>query len=81
MIHHLKEWCEYYDDVDQGVKTFEVRLDDRPFSEGDTLILQEFDRVTKRYTGRECALLVLKVYRHLPGVLRDRCVMQTRRVL
>ena len=42
MIHELKTWPEFFDAVDRGEKTFEVRLDDRGFQVGDTLRLQRF---------------------------------------
>ncbi len=35
-----------------GKKTFELRLNDFDISEGATLILKEWDHVTKDYTGR-----------------------------
>jgi len=55
MIHELKTWNEYFEEVFMGHKTFEVRKADRPFAKGDTLILKEWNPKTEQYTGREVA--------------------------
>ena len=38
--HTLKTHPNYWDAVKSGEKTFEIRLDDRGFQKGDTLVLQ-----------------------------------------
>lgn len=48
-----KIWPEYFDDVNSGKKNYEFRLNDFEISEGDTLILEEWDPKTKKYTGRK----------------------------
>ncbi len=52
MVHELKIWPRYFDAVDSGVKTFEVRKNDRNFKVGDILCLQEYLFMFGRYTGR-----------------------------
>ena len=47
-----KIWPEYFKLVKAGKKRFEVRLADFDIKEGDTLILEEWDPKTKKYTGR-----------------------------
>jgi len=37
--HHLKTLPKYWNDIRDGLKTFEVRRDDRGFEEGDELAL------------------------------------------
>ena len=50
-IHDLKILPEYYDAVDKGVKTYELRFDDRNYAVGDMLILREWEN--GQYTDRK----------------------------
>lgn len=61
--HELKILPEWYESLASGLKTCEVRRDDRepPFAEGDTLFLREFDG--QEYTGRTLTALVTHVLR------------------
>jgi len=47
-----KIWPENFEEVASGKKNFEVRLNDFDISEGDTLVLEEWDPNTKSYTDR-----------------------------
>lgn len=47
-----KIWPEYFEAVASGKKKFELRLNDFEINEGDTLVLEEWDPKTKKYTGR-----------------------------
>ena len=60
-VHKLKTWPQFFQDISDGVKTFELRKDDRGFSVGDVLILMEFDPYKNggRYTGRAISRLVM----------------------
>ncbi|MCH7253554.1 ASCH/PUA domain-containing protein [Clostridioides difficile] len=51
MIHELKILPQYFKEVVNGNKNFEVRKNDRGFKKGDLLVLQEFDG--REYTGLE----------------------------
>lgn len=53
MIHELKTWPEFFEDVWKGEKLFEVRKDDRLFDVGDTLELLEYDPYEKTFSGRK----------------------------
>lgn len=48
-----KLFSEYFEQILQGKKTFEVRLNDFEIEEGDTLLLREVNPETKEYTGRQ----------------------------
>ena len=52
MIIKKKIWPEYFELVSSGKKKFELRVANFDIQEGDTLILEEWDPETKKYTGR-----------------------------
>lgn len=52
-IHQLKTINPYFTAVLEGLKNFEVRLNDRDFKVGDEVRLQEYDLQTNEYLGRE----------------------------
>jgi hypothetical protein len=57
MTHSLKSWPGEFEAVRTGVKTHEVRCNDRDFKLGDFLILEEWvpvgdDCTEGRFTGR-----------------------------
>lgn len=47
-----KIWPETFELVNSGKKKFELRLADFDITEGDTLILEEWNPDTQQYTGR-----------------------------
>jgi len=47
-----KIWPRHFKEIEEGRKKFEVRLADFEVKEGDILVLEEFDPLTKKYTGR-----------------------------
>ncbi len=52
--HQLKVWKSVYEPLERGIKNFEVRLNDRQYSESGILHLCEYDRHSETYTGRSC---------------------------
>ncbi len=48
-----KIWPEYFQWILNGTKKFEFRLADFEISEGDVLVLEEYDPETDTYTGRK----------------------------
>ena len=61
MIHALKIEPEYFEAIKNREKTFEVRENDRDFSVGDYLALNEYLADTGQYTGRGIIVKVLYV--------------------
>jgi len=47
-----KIWPEYFNEILEGSKTFELRLADFECNKGDILVLREWNPKTKEYTGR-----------------------------
>ena len=79
MVHRLKTWPEFFQPVVDGVKTFEVRNDDRGFNVGDQLLLAEWDPVKKEYSGRACTVDVTYIMKGLV-LPPDLVVMQIKKV-
>lgn len=53
MVHEMKCWMPFFQDVMTGAKNYEIRReDDRHFQVGDSLHLHEWDQAVERYTGR-----------------------------
>ncbi|MFA7252667.1 MAG: DUF3850 domain-containing protein [Candidatus Paceibacterota bacterium] len=47
-----KVWPEYFQQILENRKTFELRINDFDIQEGDVFVLREWDPKTKDYTGR-----------------------------
>ena len=56
MMHDLKIIKQYFEDVINDIKTFEVRKNDRDFKIGDIVNLREID--DGEYTGRSCSVCI-----------------------
>ena len=52
---------EYFELVLSGKKKYDFRLADFDISEGDLLVLKEWDKKTRNFTGREIEKKVLYV--------------------
>ena len=52
-----KVWREYFEKIISGKKKLELRLADFEINEGDTLILEEWDKDKKEYTGRKAEII------------------------
>lgn len=64
MKHDLKIWPKYIREIIFGIKTFEVRKNDRGYQVGDILHLKEFDTDRNEYTGDS-------IYRKVTYILDD----------
>lgn len=77
MNHQLKTVQPFFDDVVSGVKTAELRRDDRTFQVGDTLTLREYELLecvcgcgvdNSSYSGRTVTVEVTHVLRNFVGL-------------
>jgi hypothetical protein len=50
--HHVKSWVHLFQAFRRGEKTHDIRVMDRDYQVGDTIVLKEYDKFTERYTGR-----------------------------
>ena len=73
MVHELKLYTKFFEDVISGRKTFEIRKNDKPFHEGDLLALNEFDGTY--YTGNSCVVCVDYIISDPNYVKKDMVVM------
>lgn len=62
--HRLKSWPICFKAVREGIKPFEVRVDDRNFQPGDFVVLEEWDSDQSRYTGRSIRREITFVLTH-----------------
>ncbi|WP_270620697.1 DUF3850 domain-containing protein [[Clostridium] innocuum] len=76
MIHKLKILPQYFEDKLQGMKKWEVRKNDRPFKNGDTLQLEEWSEETG-YTGRLLQEYIKKIYTDVSGIEDGYVIMNT----
>lgn len=65
-VHELKTWARYWDAVESGAKTFEVRKNDRAFQTGDLLELVK------------CANAPPYYYVNPPGELYGKTILRKR---
>lgn len=61
-VHELKIWPEFYKLIVSGVKTCELRRNDRQYDVGDKLLLREYEPINMEYTGK-------MIYREITHVL------------
>lgn len=82
IVHQLKIRRHWFQLQLDGVKSFEVRVDDRGFDVGDRLHLLEItDGPLFEFTGRELLVdVVCLVDDSVPGIKRGYVVMGTRHV-
>lgn len=85
ITHELKTWPEFFQDVWDGRKTFEIREDDRDYCVGDLLVLKEWDPARKCFTGSAVCVKVRYVFRghDYPGfgLVPGYCILGISRLL
>ena len=65
--HELKCWPEFFEQVMDGRKPFELRKDDRDYRVGDTLYLREWNPKMEGVEGR-CAMPIGYTGRAMAGL-------------
>lgn len=73
--HELKVWPEFFKQTLNGTKPFEYRKNDRNFKKGDFLWLREYELNKDHYTGWNLYLQVEEVFKGIPGLPNDYCIM------
>jgi hypothetical protein len=75
IVHELKTWPIYFTALKSGVKSFEIRTNDRDFQVGDKLVLREYEPSADRYTGRQVYRRVTYIAQGVFGLPDGVCVM------
>ena len=77
-IHNLKLLTTFCDDVYNGIKTFEIRENDRNYHVGDCLVLREWNG--REFTGRNIVRYVSYILYDWQAGLKDGyCIMSLKR--
>lgn len=56
--HCIKCLPEYFEDISNGSKNFELRKDDRNYKVGENVLLMEWNPIDQAYTGKELRVLI-----------------------
>lgn len=77
MTHTLKCWPEFFKAIVEGDKFWELRKFDRPFAEGDTVILQEYDPKKELFSGKEISMVIVYILTGYPewGLKDGYCIL------
>ena len=73
--HELKVWLEYYEDIENGSKKFELRFNDRDYKVGDVLRLREYNQIENYYTDRETTKTVGYILEDTKFGLKDNWIV------
>ena len=75
-VHQIRLAKPYFDDVANGIKTFEFRKNDRGYKKGDILEMMEF--ADGKNTGRMVKVLVTYILEDYTGIEDGYCIMATK---
>lgn len=68
--HEIKLSSEYFDDVKNGIKTFEIRKNDRDYNINDILVMREYTE-NKEYTGRYLEAVIIYILNNESFLQKD----------
>lgn len=75
-VHYIRLATQYFDDVAAGIKTFELRKNDRDYKTGDILEMNEFKE--GRNTGRVIRCRVVYMLDDYTGLTDGYCILGTK---
>ena len=75
-VQQIRLAKSYFDDVANGIKTFELRKNDRGYKKGDILEMMEF--ADGKNTGRTVRVLVTYILEDYTGIEDGYCIMATK---
>lgn len=74
-VHHIKLGESFFEEVERGEKTFELRKNDSDYKKGDILEMMEFK--DGKNTGRTVRVLVTYILTEFTGLEEGYCIMAT----
>ena len=77
-VHQIRLAKSYFDDVANGIKTFELRKNDRGYKVGD--ILEMMESVEGKNTGRTVKALVTYMLEEYTGIEDGYCIMAIKKM-
>lgn len=80
-IHYVKTNSEFYQLCVKGVKTFELRKNDRDYKAGDIFVSQEYNPETQKFTGRNTRSKIDYVLEGFAGLEPGYCIIQLGEVI
>jgi len=80
-IHELKTIQPHFDNVWCGLKSFEVRKDDRGYNTGDLLLLKEYDYQKECYKIHEILVEIIYILRDERYVKEGFVIIQFKELL
>lgn len=72
-VHSVKIGKEFFEDVKNNVKTFELRKNDRNYKVGEILELHEYEAGEE--TGRTCRKLITYMLKEFTGLQNGYCIL------
>ena len=78
MVHHVKAIEPFYSDVESGIKTFELRKNDRGYCVKDIIDLMQFANGT--ITGRRVSIQITYMLEDFPGIEKGYCILGIKRL-
>ena len=75
-VHYIRLATQYFDEVAAGIKTFELRKNDRDYKTGDILEMNEFKE--GRNTGRAIRCRIVYMLEDYTGLTDGYCILGTK---
>ena len=72
-VHSVKIGKEFFEDVKNNIKTFELRKNDRNYKVGEILELHEYEAGEE--TGRTCRKLITYMLKEFTGLQDNYCIL------
>jgi hypothetical protein len=67
--HQVKSWPEFFEPIALGVKTFDLRKDDRGYQVGENIQFEEFRHLTGEHTGKVVTRRIAYILRNFDGLM------------